>query len=137
MAGAIVLGYDGSPGADAALETAVGLAARFDDRLVIAFGVTPPGHGDEFKAHRDALREMAAGFTKEALGRANDAGVEAEAILVEKRSHEALIKAAEDNDARFIVVGSASESPIKGAILGSTPHKLLHVSETPVVVVPA
>ena len=26
----------------------------------------------------------------------------------------------------MIVVGSYGESPIKGAILGSTPHKLLH-----------
>jgi nucleotide-binding universal stress UspA family protein len=35
-----------------------------------------------------------------------------------------------------IVVGSYGESPLKGAILGSTPHKLLHISERPVVVVP-
>jgi len=34
-------------------------------------------------------------------------------------------------------VGSYGESPIKGAILGSTPHKPLHLAETPVVVVPA
>ena len=37
----------------------------------------------------------------------------------------------------FIVVGTYGESPLKGAILGSTPHKLLHLSEVPVVVVPA
>lgn len=33
-------------------------------------------------------------------------------------------------------VGGWGESPIRGAILGSTPHKLLHLSDTPVVVVP-
>ena len=38
---------------------------------------------------------------------------------------------------RFIVVGSYGESPIKGAIVGSVPHKLLQISETPVVVVRA
>ena len=37
----------------------------------------------------------------------------------------------------MIVVGSYGESPIKGAILGSTPHKLLHRAERPVLVVPA
>ena len=56
--------------------------------------------------------------------------------LVSERPHTALLKLAEENDARFIVVGSWGESPIRGAILGSTPHKLLHLSHTPVVVVP-
>ena len=43
---------------------------------------------------------------------------------------------ADTHDARMIVVGTYGESPIKGAILGSTPHKLLHLSERPVLVVP-
>jgi amino acid transporter len=33
-------------------------------------------------------------------------------------------------------VGSSAEGPTKGALLGSTPHKLLHLSERPVLVVP-
>jgi nucleotide-binding universal stress UspA family protein len=132
-----VLGYDGSPGAEAALDAAIGLASQFGDRLVVAFGVDPPGRGaGELRAHRDAVRELAAEFTGEALGRAHDAGVEAEAVLLDERAHDALILAAADHGARFIVVGSRGESPLKGAILGSVPHKLLHVAETPVVVVP-
>jgi nucleotide-binding universal stress UspA family protein len=35
-----------------------------------------------------------------------------------------------------IVVGTAGESPLKGAMLGSTPHKLLHLSSRPVLCVP-
>ena len=34
------------------------------------------------------------------------------------------------------IVRTYGESPIKGAILGSTPHKLLHLSDRPVLVVP-
>ena len=49
---------------------------------------------------------------------------------------DALISLAEEHDARAIVVGTHGESPIRGAILGSTPHKLLHLSERPVLVVP-
>ena len=37
----------------------------------------------------------------------------------------------------MIVVGSHGERPIAGALLGSVPHKLLHLSETPVLVVRA
>ena len=39
-------------------------------------------------------------------------------------------------DAHMIVIGTHGESPLRGAILGSTPHKLLHLADRPVVVVP-
>ena len=42
MAGAIVVGYDGSAGSRAALDTAVELARQFGDRLVIVFGAGRP-----------------------------------------------------------------------------------------------
>jgi len=35
----------------------------------------------------------------------------------------------------MIVVGSYGEKPLRGAILGSTPHRLLHLTERPVLVV--
>ena len=135
--GAIVLGYDASPGAGRALETAIDLARQCDDRLLIAHGVAPSGQvGEEWKENQKALEEQARELTDPALSRAREAGVEAEVALVSERPHTALLKLAEENDARFIVVGSWGEGPIKGAILGSTPYKLLHLAHTPVVVVP-
>jgi len=135
--GTIVLGYDDSPGARAALEQALDLARAFGDRLVVGFGVHPPGlGGGEGAEHRQALREQAVGYTNEALSRARDGGVEAKATLVDDRPAPALVSLADTHDARMIVVGTYGESPIKGAILGSTPHKLLHMSERPVLVVP-
>ena len=41
----------------------------------------------------------------------------------------------DEEDARFIVVGSYGERPLKGAIVGSTPYKLIHLAERPVIVV--
>jgi nucleotide-binding universal stress UspA family protein len=49
----------------------------------------------------------------------------------------ALDAVARERGARMIVVGSYGEGPFRSAILGSTPHKLLHISETPVLCVPA
>ena len=43
----------------AALDTALELAAAFGDRLIIAFGVAPPGRDEEDAAHRQALAELA------------------------------------------------------------------------------
>jgi nucleotide-binding universal stress UspA family protein len=134
----IVVGYDASPGAHAALDHALGLAAAFGDRLIIGFGVAPPVRlGDESRAHRDALREEAERLTVDALERAQGTDVEVEVALVEDRPSSALAGLADNNDARMIVVGSYGERPLKGAILGSTPHKLLHMAERPVLVVPA
>ena len=36
----------------------------------------------------------------------------------------------------MIVVGTHGEHPLTGAVLGSVPHKLLHLSAVPVLVVP-
>jgi nucleotide-binding universal stress UspA family protein len=134
----IVVGYDASPGAQAALDQALELAAAFGDRLIIGFGVTPPGSlGEEFRAHRQALREQAEELTTKALERALGAGVDVETALVEDRPSSALVSLADENDARMIVVGSYGERPLKGAILGSTAYKLLYLAERPVLVVPA
>ena len=138
MSGTIVVGYDASPGARAALDRALDVAKAFGDRLIIGFGVSPPGSmGDEYRAHRDALRDQAEAMIAEALERAVGAGVDVETALVEDRPSAALVKLADDNDARMIVVGSWEERPLKGAILGSTPHRLLYLAERPVLVVPA
>jgi len=135
--GTIVLGYDASPGAGRALEMAIELATQFGDRLLIAFADAPPGPPtDEAAEHRHALEELGERVTATALSRAREAGVEAEVALVPKRPHHALTELAEFENARMIVVGTYGESPIKGAILGSTPHKLLHLSDRPVLVVP-
>ena len=61
--------------------------------------------------------------------------MEAEVAMLPERPYEAIRQAADEYDARFIVVGSYGERPIRGALLGAVPYKLLHTSETPVVVV--
>ena len=134
----VVLGYDDSPGSKAALSKAIDLAKAYGDRLVIGFGFAPSATvGEEFSEHQKALREMGERYTADALSQAASEGVQADVELVADSPSAALVDLAERPDARFIVVGSYGESPIKGAILGSTPHKLLHLAETPVVVVPA
>jgi nucleotide-binding universal stress UspA family protein len=134
----IVLGYDGSDCARCALKTALDLCKQLGDRLVIAYAYEPPGRiaGEEFSEHRRALEEIGEKMTSEALERARAAGVDAEVALVPERPAEALRDLAAQHDARMIVVGTQGESPLRSAILGSIPHKLLQVSERPVLVVP-
>jgi nucleotide-binding universal stress UspA family protein len=120
MARDLILGYDDSPGARAALEAAIELASDLGDRIVIAFGYEPPGDiGEELTAARAAVREIGERVAHHALSRATAAGVEAELAVIDARPVDALLELAEAHDARMIIVGSYGESPIRGAILGS------------------
>jgi len=135
--GQIVVGYDGSDCSKAALDEAVGMAKGLGDDLVLVFGYAPPGiWGGEIAEHEEAIAEFGEKVMAEAKRVTEGDGVEAEYELVAKRPAEAVAEVAESRDARMIVVGSYGDAPLKGAILGSTPYRLLHQAERPVLVVP-
>jgi nucleotide-binding universal stress UspA family protein len=136
--GQIVVGYDGSACGDAALAAALGIAAELGDQVTVVFGYAPPGlWGGEIAEHEEAIEELGEKVMAKARSQAAEKGVEIDAQLVAKRAAEALIEVADRREARMIVVGSFGDPPLKGMILGSTPNKLLHMSERPVLVVPA
>ena len=137
MASTLIVGYDDSAGAQAALDYTIALAKELGDAVVIAFGYDPPGiRGEELGAVRAAVKELGEELTKPALEKAKKAGVDAQLELVNASPSDALLQLARANKARMIVVGTYGESPIKGAIVGSTPHKLLQVADCPVLAVP-
>ena len=134
----IVLGYDESPGARRALAMAVDLAARLDEPLVLVYGAEPPGAmGEEFRAHQRALAEIGRTAVEHAVAEADAAGVRTVVEVLDAKPAQALVEAADRHDARVIVVGTSGESPLRGAVLGSVPHKLLQISDRPVLCVPA
>ena len=137
MARTIVLGYDGSVGATHALDKAVELAKLEGARIVVVFAYEiPAAYGGETGDYRRAVRELAEETTAAAVPRLDEAGVEYAIELVPERPVEGLVDVAERADACMIVVGTNGEHPIKGVVLGSVPHKLLHLSPVPVLVVP-
>ncbi len=137
MSGTLVLGYDDSPSANAALARTIALAPELDADVVAVFGyyvsaLGGPG-GPDF---RDALQRIG----HRALARASDdldaAGIRVSTRLVEHRPADALLQVAEETDARMIVVGTEGENPITGAFLGSVVLKLVQRSSVPLLVVP-
>jgi nucleotide-binding universal stress UspA family protein len=134
----IVVGYDGTEGAQAALEKAVEFAKALGDKIVIVFGYAPGGYGGgEVPTHREAVKELGEKMTKEANEVVTAAGIEHEVKLLNEHGAHALSDVATQRDARMIVVGSYGESPLKGAVLGATAYRLVHVAERPVLVVRA
>ncbi len=135
---AIVVGYDGSACGEAALEEALRLAQPLGDEITVVFGYAPPGiWGGEIADHEEAIEELGETVLGKARVQAAGHGVEIGEELIPKRGLEALIEVADARDARMIVVGSFGESALKGIILGSTTNKLLHLTDRPVLVVPA
>jgi nucleotide-binding universal stress UspA family protein len=111
------------------------LAGELNEKLYIVFGYEPFRGAAEIADHRAALEEMGTEVGNSAVEQAREAGAEAELKLIDNDPVDALIALADEVDARMIVVGSYGDSPLKGAILGSTPHKLVHLSKRPVLVV--
>jgi len=139
MAGEIVLGFDGQEGSNAALRTAVAVAAAFKRPLVIAFGYAPAAIGGQVADISEAVQQLGTKITDAAMKTVHeiDPTVEVKSELVNDRPAEAILRAAEEYDALTIVVGAAGRGPIAGALLGSVTYQVVHRSTRPVLVVPA
>jgi nucleotide-binding universal stress UspA family protein len=136
MSAGVVVGYDGSDCAKVALGAATEIAKQYGEKLIIAFGYELNKVTGEIGDYHHALQELATTRLKEGAALVSDEGVEIEAVIMEEAPAKALVELADTRDARMIVVGTRGESPLHGALLGSTPHKLVHLSTRPVLVVP-
>ena len=135
MAGPIIVGYDGTEGAKAALAEALRLAAPLDAEVVVAFAYRASGIGSETSDYLASVRDRGETVTEEALEAARAAGVRARGELVNDNAAEGLAGLAKEVGAQLIVVGSYGERPLRALILGSTPPRLMHLTDVPVLVV--
>jgi nucleotide-binding universal stress UspA family protein len=78
---------------------------------------------------------MGAELEIEAEDRVRAAGVDYELVLIDSRPAQGLVQVADERDARMIIVGGSGEAPLAGALLGATPHKVLQLTDRPVLVV--
>ena len=136
MSSGIIVGYDGSPCSKEALRVAVEVGKAYNEKVIVAFGYEVSPVGGELHDYHLALKDLGSKRLAEARELAGDDGANVEAVIVERSPAQALAELGAERDARVIVVGTRGESPIRGALLGSTPHKLLQLSDRPVLVVP-
>jgi nucleotide-binding universal stress UspA family protein len=133
----LVVGYDGTEGAHASLRAATELARELHDDVVVVFAYTISRLGGEVADYARTVREHGERVLEEAKRLGGAAGVTIDTVLLEHSIAEALVEVADERDARMIVVGSYGERPLKSALVGSTPTRLLHLAERPVLVVRA
>jgi nucleotide-binding universal stress UspA family protein len=133
-----VLGYDGSPSADAALEQTIVRARQRGGDVVVVFGfyITPWG-GTGGGSIREAMEKVGSEALAKAASALEAAGIPVSQRLVEAKPADALGQVAEEVGADTIVVGTVGENPIGGALMGSVVLRLVQQSTVPLLVVPA
>jgi nucleotide-binding universal stress UspA family protein len=141
----ILLCYDGSAGARAAIQTA---GAIFPGRdavavyvwrpvagLAAAYAILPVAAYDEAELRRDALpvaekgAEIARAAGLSAVAEAAEATLEAD--------WQVILEVAERRDAVLIVLGARGLSSFQSLVLGSVSHAVAQHSHRPVLIVPA
>ncbi len=137
----LVLGYDGSESANAALAETLRLAPLLGASVVVVFGfhvsaLGGPITGGESRDFRQRLEEVGQHAVLRAVTDLEAAGIEVEARLVEAKPADAIMQVADEVDASLIVVGTVGENPITGAVLGSVVLRLVQRSSRPLLVVP-
>lgn len=141
LTGPIVVGFDGSPWADRALDWAgrQALVSRRQLVVVNAVGLPSPGGVTDFSSagteYRQLLRSTAEDLVAEAVERVRaDHGVSDVASVVRMTDpREALLEAAAM--ASMLVVGARGLGPIRQLLLGSVSQAMIKHAGAPVVVV--
>lgn len=131
----IVVGYDGTAGAHAALLEAAALAGDLGDTLVLVFSFAAPRAGGEAADLDAAIAEHAQTVLDQGRSRVEHLGVRVQTRHLVADPAEGLIAVGDELDARMIVIGSTGERPLKGVLIGSTPYRLVHLADRPVLVV--
>jgi nucleotide-binding universal stress UspA family protein len=141
----IVVAFDGSKGAEAALRTAADLARvgaaelmiltiyRHHSLLEASFSMvrpeTPENMDDILRAHAQEVAELGKKIAREA-------GVEEpRAFIKSGQPARGIVAFAEEHAADLIVIGSRGLGSVEGYLLGSVSHKVTGISDIPVLVV--
>jgi nucleotide-binding universal stress UspA family protein len=134
----ILVGYDGSEGAQAALREGLRLARQLSGRVIASYvvggGVNGAGAAEIVSSPMRAVGER---VLAQALMQARSAGVSVEPLILGGSAAEGLLGAARQHRADMIVVGACGRAGADGVPLGSTARDLVRGASQPVLVVPA
>jgi len=137
----LVLGYDDSASANAALAETIRIARALGAQVCVVFGYYMsvfggPAVEGESADFRGQLERVGSQAVARAVTDLEAAGIETTSRITEGRPADVLMAVAKETGASTIVVGTVGENPISGALLGSVVLKLVQRSSTPLLVVP-
>jgi len=136
---AIVVGTDGSPGAEAAVQKVIELARGSDAtiHLVCAYSGKSALERIGMTARQEPadLRGVAADLLARDERRFKDAGFKVEKYAREGDAAQTIIDVAGDSDAELIVIGAHGNSGLRRFMLGGVAGKLAHHAQKSLLIV--
>lgn len=140
----IVVGYDDSESAKAALDFAASLATSSGSELVIAHVLewspysflTPEELEERHKRRKEELERAETALLSPAKASAEAAGAKATTVMKYGHIAETLVDIIKDEGASQIVIGRTGHSSISSRLFGSVAGSLAQVSPVPVTIVP-
>lgn len=140
----VVVGADGTNGADRAIERAVAVAREWDAPLVLAttWAPAPPDPWDKGPLGYDSAAEATAAYkikadadNAAALERvsATNPDLQVSGAVIEDQAVAGLVKAGDEGG--LLVLGTRGHGALVGSLLGSTSLGALHSSTSPVMIV--
>lgn len=144
----LVLGYDGSTGARAAVEWCIEHARLLDAEVVVVgvvdvvsmAGLAPaasPSVSLSFDSVVGAMVQAVTDELTEAVAALEAADVRCRTVVARGNPAQSLDRVAHEESAELIVVGRRGKGGFVEMLLGSVPHTLAHHATVPLVIVPA
>jgi nucleotide-binding universal stress UspA family protein len=133
----ILVATDSSEPSERALEFAAGLAKDHGSEIIVLHAVprVVSRFGTSDLEEPDAARELVDQIVRDLKDRGLNARGEVVRVL-EGHMARGIVESAASADADVILMGTRGRSDFGGLFLGSVTHRVLHLAEKPVIVVP-
>jgi nucleotide-binding universal stress UspA family protein len=134
----ILLATDGSPASESASEEAIDLAVQVGARLLVISVLAASSRPSEAAPGAGSLPDSRDSLTTKAqsiVQRAKASGADATFLVWEGEAGEAIVAAAESENADMIVVGSHGRSGVSRFLIGSVSDYVVRHAHCPVMVV--
>jgi nucleotide-binding universal stress UspA family protein len=133
----VLVPVDGSPASLRALDFAIEMMGQNPDASLVLLNVqhisamelTGAEMGSDWQ---EAASQASAKALKEAIGKAEAAGINFKSIVRTGQTAEAIAQAAHDEGVGHIVMGTRGLGSIQGLLLGSVAMKVIHLAEVPI-----
>jgi nucleotide-binding universal stress UspA family protein len=146
----ILLSYDGSPDAQAAIDRVAKLLPGAETRVLTVWepfvetltrsgAINAPGAFEGYEKIDAASQARAEATAADGAQRATAAGLAAEPLVASREGGVAhtILAAAREEDADVIALGTRGLSGVKSWVLGSVSHAVTQHADRPVLVVPS
>ena len=136
----ILIPVDGSPASLRAVDFAIEMANQNPGTSLVLLNVqnlsatdlTGVAMGSDWQ---EAASVASAKALKEAVGKAEAAGIAFKSIVRTGQTAEAIAQAAHDEGIEHIVMGTRGLGSIQGLLLGSVAMKVIHLAEIPITLI--